>query len=659
MAPTDGPSQRPAQPPTTSRRVPRARLVVAAVVALAAALAAGHLVAAFVGPQASPPLAVGNAAIDLTPSWLKDFAIATFGTADKLALLVGMGVVLVGLAVAAALASRRGPAPGTVLIAVVGVVGLVAVVTRPDVGRLAALAPLASLASGVATWLLLHRRAAPPGDDAAGPAAMVPGPTDPGSENPGAEDPGSEDSGSEESGSEDRETLDPRPSDTASPGPAAADARTPDPETSDPESSDSRIPDPGSADAGSTHSETPDRVSPDPETSDRKTPAPASPDPETPDSRTPDPAPAVTASRRSSTTPPGRRRFLVTAGGAAVVAGVAGLAGRFVGGARDAASSRASAPPLDVARELPAPPHDADFAKLGTPTFLTPNDAFYRIDTALSVPQLPVEDWRLRIHGMVDRELELTYDDVRRRGLTERRITLCCVSNPVGGELISTATFTGVDLGDLLRDAGVRDGAQQLLSTSSDGWTCGTPLDVLLERDRGAMLALGMNGEPLPLEHGFPARLVVPGLYGYVSATKWVTDLEVTTWNARRAYWLDRGWAREAPVKTQSRIDRPAANATMSAGRVIAAGIAWAQHTGIAKVEVRLDGGRWREATLSAAVSDDTWRMWHIALDVRRPGGHRIACRATDKSGYTQTSERMGVLPDGATGHHAITFTTE
>lgn len=513
--------------------------MVAAVVALAAALAAGHLVAAFVGPQASPLLAVGNAAIDLTPSWLKDFAIATFGTADKLALLVGMGAVLVGLAVAAALASRRGPTPGTTLIAVVGVVGLVAVVTRPDVGRLAALAPLASLAAGVATWLLLHRHAAPPGDDTAGPA------------------------------------------------------------------------------------------------------------------------PAVTASRRPSTPPPGRRRFLVTAGGAAVVAGAAGLAGRFVGGARDATASRASAPPLDAARELPSPPNDADFAKLGTPTFLTPNDAFYRIDTALSVPQLPVEDWRLRIHGMVDRELELTYDDVRRRGLTERRITLCCVSNPVGGELISTATFTGVDLGDLLRDAGVRDGAQQLLSTSSDGWTCGTPLDVLLERDRGAMLALGMNGEPLPLEHGFPARLVVPGLYGYVSATKWVTDLEVTTWNARRAYWLDRGWAREAPVKTQSRIDRPAANATMSAGRVIAAGIAWAQHTGIAKVEVRLDGGRWQEATLSAAVSDDTWRMWHIALDVRRPGSHRIACRATDKSGYTQTSERVGVLPDGATGHHTITFTTE
>ncbi|MBB3662301.1 DMSO/TMAO reductase YedYZ molybdopterin-dependent catalytic subunit [Prauserella sediminis] len=581
MATTDDPSQESAQPATTApRRVPRARLVIAAVVALAAALATGHLVAAFVGPQASPLLAVGNTAIDLTPSWLKDFAIATFGTADKLALLVGMGGVLLGLAVAAALASRRGPAPGTVLIVAVGVLGLVAVVTRPDVGRLAALAPLASLAAGVATWLLLHRRAAPPAPTTAATTVT--------------------------------------PHDTADPD-------TADPDAADPDAAD---PDAGRADDAA-----------DAETGQADDATPHGP--------------------RASEALPGRRRFLVAAGGAAAVAGVAGLTGGFVGGARDATSSRASAPPLRGTRRLSAPPHDADFAKLGTPTFLTPNDAFYRIDTALSVPQVPADDWRLRIHGMVDRELELTYDDVRRRGLIERRITLCCVSNQVGGELISTATFTGVDLGELLRDAGVRDGAQQLLSSSSDGWTCGTPIDVLLERDRGAMLALGMNGEPLPLEHGFPARLVVPGLYGYVSATKWVTDLEVTTWNERRAYWLDRGWAREAPVKTQSRIDRPSSGATMPTGRVIAAGIAWAQHTGIAKVEVRLDGGRWQEATLSADVSDDTWRMWHIALDVDRPGNHRLACRATDKSGYTQTSERMGVLPDGATGHHTITFTTE
>lgn len=537
MERTDGPSQEPMQHATAPRRVPRVRLVIAALVALAAALAAGHLVAAFVGAQASPLLAVGNTAIDLTPSWLKDFAVATFGTADKLALFVGMGAVLVGLAAAAGLASRRGPVPGAVLIAAVGVLGLVAVVTRPNVGSLAALAPLASLAAGLTTWLLLHRRALPPA--------------------PVAEPAGDD------------------VTDTA------------------------------------------------------------------------------------TSTPSGRRRFLTTAGGVAVAAGAAGLAGGFVGGARDATSSRASAPPLRASRRLPAPPNDADFAKLGTPTFLTPNNAFYRIDTALTVPQVPAEDWRLRIHGMVDRELELTYADVRRRGLIDRRITLCCVSNQVGGELISTATFTGIDLGDLLREAGVRGGAQQLLSTSSDGWTCGTPIDVLLERDRGAMLAVGMNGEPLPLEHGFPARLVVPGLYGYVSATKWVTDLEVTTWDASQSYWLQRGWGREAPVKTQSRIDRPRANATMPTGRVVAAGIAWAQHTGIAKVEVRLDGGRWQEATLSADVSDDTWRMWHIALDVGRPGNHRLACRATDKSGYTQTSERVGVLPDGATGHHTITFTAE
>ncbi|MFC4001719.1 molybdopterin-dependent oxidoreductase [Prauserella oleivorans] len=518
---------------TERARLSAPHAVVTGVVALAAALAAGHVVAAFVGRSASPYLAVGSAVVELTPAWLEDWAVRTFGTADKVVLLGGMAVVLLLLAVVAGVLSRRGPGPGTALIGGLGVLGGVAVFTRADVGQLALLAPLASLVAGIGTFRFLHARAL-------------------------------------------RETTE---------------------------------------------------------------------NPDNPENIGGRPA-------------PGRRRFLLGAGGVAAGAGVLGLGGQLLGVSRDAASSRAAVPPLRPVRPAPPVPPDADFAKLGTPTFLTPNTDFYRIDTALVVPQVRADGWTLRLHGMVERELELSYDDVRARRLVERTITLCCVSNEVGGPLISTANFIGVDLGELLREAGVRPGAEQLFSTSADGWTCGTPLAVVLDRDRGALLALGMNGEPLPLEHGFPARLVVPGLYGYVSATKWVTDLEVTTWEARRAYWFERDWAREAPVKTQSRIDRPVAFGTLLAGRVVAAGIAWAQHTGIAKVEARLDSGPWREAELSTVVTDDAWRMWQIALDVPRPGNHRLTCRATDRSGYTQTPLRSPVLPDGATGWHEITFTT-
>ncbi|PXY32771.1 molybdopterin-binding protein [Prauserella muralis] len=491
--------------------------------ALAAALAGGHLVAAFVGPNASPYLAVGNSAIDLTPAWLKDFAVRTFGTYDKLVLLGGMAVVLVLVAVAAGLLSRRTAWPGVVVVVALGVLAGFAVHTRPDLGQLALLAPAVSLLTGLVVFRWLHAR--------------------------------------------------------------------------------------GLAVAEGIHAAS-------------------------------------------------RRRFLTGVGGVAAGAGIAALTGQLVGRAKDAGSSRRAVGELKVARKAPPIPADADFAKLGTPTFLTPNDAFYRIDTALVVPQVRAEDWTLRIHGMVERELSFDYADIRGRPLVERTITMCCVSNEVGGPYISTANFIGVDLADLLDEAGVRPGAQQLFSTSADGWTCGTPVEDAMDRERGALLAIGMNGEPLPLEHGFPARMVIPGLYGYVSATKWVTDLELTTWDARRAYWLDRDWAREAPVKTQSRIDAPKGFQTVPPGRVVAAGIAWAQFTGIAKVEVRLDDGPWQEAELSADVNDNTWRMWQLELDVRRPGSHQLTCRATDKSGYTQTAERAPVLPDGATGRHTVTFTT-
>ncbi|WP_290063282.1 molybdopterin-dependent oxidoreductase, partial [Amycolatopsis solani] len=212
-------------------------------------------------------------------------------------------------------------------------------------------------------------------------------------------------------------------------------------------------------------------------------------------------------------------------------------------------------------------------------------------------------DWSLRLHGMVDREIRYSYNDIRNRPLVERTVTMTCVSNEVGGDYVSTANFIGVDLADLLAEAGVRSGAEQLFCTSVDGWTSGTPVAAATDRGRGAMLAIGMNGEPLPLEHGFPARLVTPGLYGYVSATKWVVDIEVTTWAARQAYWLKRSWAREAPIKTESRIDSHRGFANVQKGKVRVAGVAWAQHTGIEKVEVRIDQGPWQATTLSQEVN--------------------------------------------------------
>jgi DMSO/TMAO reductase YedYZ molybdopterin-dependent catalytic subunit len=234
-------------------------------------------------------------------------------------------------------------------------------------------------------------------------------------------------------------------------------------------------------------------------------------------------------------------------------------------------------------------------------------------------------------------------------------VTLACVSNPVGGDLISTATFTGVDLRELLMEVGVAPGADQAFSTSVDGWYTGTPVDVLLEQGRGAMLAVGMNGEALPLEHGFPVRMVVPGLYGYVSATKWVTDLELTTFAAKAGYWLKRGWAEQAPIKTQSRIDSPRGYAALPAGRVTVAGIAWSQPTGIGRVEVSMDGGPWQEAELATDVSGDTWRMWRIDFDLA-PGGHSVRSRATAADGVLQTEAVADPVPDGATGWPDVAF---
>ncbi|HEX2131513.1 MAG TPA: molybdopterin-dependent oxidoreductase [Actinophytocola sp.] len=491
----------------------RGRAVVVALVSLGAALTAGHLVAGFVGPPASPFLAVGNWVRDLSPHPVTEWAKDTFGTADKLVLFLGVTLVVLGCAVAAGLLSRARAWPGLLVATGLGLVGFVAVLGRPDLGQLAILAPVASLLAGVGVFNLLHKRADP-----------------------------------------------------------------------------------------------------------------------------------VTSGDR--------RDFLRLSAGVAVGAGVLGGVGQVLASRVDVEASRRAVGRLRVAE--PAPPIPPGAAFPGTVSFLTDNRDFYRIDTALTVPRMTARDWRLRVHGMVDRELELDFAAVRDRPLVERPITMACVSNEVGGSLISTANFIGIPLRDVLLEAGVRPGADQLLSTSVDGFTAGSPVEAVLDPDRGALLAIGMNGEPLPVEHGFPARLVVPGLYGYVSATKWLTELKLTTFAAEQGYWIPRGWSARGPVKTQSRIDSPRDGDTTGTS-VTVAGVAWAPAVGIDRVEVGVDG-RWQDADLATEVGRNTWRMWRATLDLE-PGEHRIAVRATDRDGDTQTDALAPPAPDGATGWHTITVT--
>ncbi len=363
------------------------------------------------------------------------------------------------------------------------------------------------------------------------------------------------------------------------------------------------------------------------------------------------------AVREPATGPGTSRRHLLlasaAAGAGAIVTGATGTAlGAGLSAAGGTPSSRAAVTArLATApvRRAPALPPGADTGVPGATPFVTANADFYRIDTALRVPALRAEDWRLRVHGMVGRELEIGFDDLLRRPLVERWVTLNCVSNEVGGNLVSTARFVGVELRDLLLEAGPAPGADQLLSTSTDGWTAGTPTAAVLAPGTGALLAVGMNGEALPREHGFPVRMVVPGLYGYVSATKWLAELELTTFAGRSSYWADRGWGVFGPIKTGSRIDVPGPFADVRAGQVVVAGTAWSQPRGIAAVEVQVDEGPWLPAALAADVSGSTWRMWRAAVDMA-PGGRTVRCRATDADGRTQTDRVAPVLPDGATG---------
>ncbi|WP_324651551.1 molybdopterin-dependent oxidoreductase [Georgenia sp. H159] len=466
----------------------------------------------------SPLLAVADSFIDLTPPWLKDLAVATFGTADKVALVVGMGLVLAAVCAGIGLLARRRLGAALAVFALVGVVGTTAVLTRPG----AAVPDALPTVVGVVVGLLVLRR-------------------------------------------------------------LLRDVTT-------------------------------------------------TPEVEMPSDLT--------------------RRSVLVGGGALAAVGLLGiLAGRVLSGAGDAVRAARAA---FVVPRVPAPvtiPAAADQGVPGQTSYRTPNDSFYRIDTAVVAPQVDPATWRLRVHGLVEHEVEIDMAELLDQPMVEALVTLTCVSNYVGGNLAGNAVWTGWPVRELLARARPLPEADMVLSTSVDGWTAGTPLDVLTD-GRNSLLAVGMNGEPLPPQHGFPVRMVVPGLYGYVSATKWLVDLKVTRFADDEGYWTPRGWSARGPVKTASRIDVPG-NGRVDAGPTVVAGVAWAQHRGISRVEVRVDDGEWQEATLAAEPTVDAWRMWMLEWDAQ-PGEHRLTVRATDGTGETQTEQLAPPAPDGSSGWHTV-----
>ena len=366
-----------------------------------------------------------------------------------------------------------------------------------------------------------------------------------------------------------------------------------------------------------------------------------------------DPA-AMAAATPGTTTSAGassRRRFLIVSGAVAAGAALATTAGRALRTRFDASTSRNAVVLPKVATPLLEAPATVAADAPGISPFFTPNANFYRVDTALAVPQVRTEDWELKVTGMVDKDLRFSYADLLERNLVEEDITLTCVSNTVGGQLTGTARWLGIPLSELLDEAGVQSGADQIVGRSVDGYTGGFPLAAAY--DRPTLVAIGMNGEPLPIDHGFPARLLVPGLYGYVSATKWLTEIELTRFADFDQYWVKRGWDQEAPIKTMSRIDAPRTLAKIAAGTFVIGGVAWAQTVGISKVEVAIDDGDFVEADLADDWSENTWRQWSLKWDAPA-GRHRITVRATDANGELQTDQRAEPFPNGASGWMSI-----
>ncbi|MFI6066439.1 molybdopterin-dependent oxidoreductase [Micromonospora sp. NPDC051227] len=561
---------------TTSRRY----AALAGITAAAVAIGIAEPVAVLTGPRSAPLVAVGGVIVDAVPESLKQLAIDLFGTADKIALLVGTAVLLGGFAALFGVLAVRRLALGLAGIAAFGAIGVAAALTRPGADLADALPSLVGAGLGaLVLWLFIG-----------GPFEL-----DPWSWSPPTPPAGPVSSAGPVS----------QAGPVSSAGPALPAGPVPPGES---------VP-----------------VTPAGPTTGAEPVGPAEVDPES------------------------RRRFLTGSGVLLGTAVVAGLGGRWLAGRRGVSAARdAIRLPAPVA-PAPAVPAGADLSLTQLAPYVTPNFGFYRIDTALVVPQVDPDTWRLRIHGRVGRERTYSYADLLARPLVERYVTLACVSNEVGGDLIGNALWLGVPLRELLDEVEPDDDADQVVGRSVDGWTCGTPTAALRD-GRDALLAVGMNGEPLPVEHGFPVRVVVPGLYGYVSACKWVTELELTRFADFDAYWVPRGWSAQGPIKTQSRIDTPRGRNRLTAGPVTVAGVAWAQHRGIRRVEVRVDDGPWQEAALAPTVSVDTWVQWSWRWDAT-PGEHRLQVRATDATGETQTERTQDVVPDGATGWHTITVT--
>jgi DMSO/TMAO reductase YedYZ molybdopterin-dependent catalytic subunit len=349
-----------------------------------------------------------------------------------------------------------------------------------------------------------------------------------------------------------------------------------------------------------------------------------------------------------------RRRFVVVAAGAAAFGALGAGVGWALRQGRSVEAARESLAARLGARAVPLPSNVSvlDDAVPGISPIVTPNDDFYRIDTRILVPQVDPDGWSLRVTGMVDRDVELTFDELLAMERIDEYVTLQCVSNEVGGKLVGNAHWSGVPLRELFDLAGARPDATQVVGRSVDGWTAGFPTEVVGD-GRPCMVAITMNGEPLPVRHGFPARLIIPGLYGYVSATKWLTEIELTTWEAFDGYWVPRGWAKEGPIKTQSRVDVPRAGSTLPPGPTAVAGVAWAPTREVSKVELRVDDGAWAPARLSGALSEHSWVQWVHTWDAA-PGSHVMQVRATDGDGNTQTADLAPPAPSGATGYHTI-----
>ncbi|MDH6180261.1 DMSO/TMAO reductase YedYZ molybdopterin-dependent catalytic subunit [Microbacteriaceae bacterium SG_E_30_P1] len=499
------------------------------VLSAAASVSVGHLVALFVAPAASPLLAVGAWVIDIVPPWVKDAAIALFGTGDKVALLVSLGLLVAVLAVLAGVVELRRSPWGVVILVIVGAIATAAALSR---------------AGSTINWAI--------------PTAV------------------------------------------------------------------------GVAVGAGVLRITADRL------------------------RRWSRAPSTSVPAEFSSAGVSRRGFLTAVAVSAGVAALAGVASGVMSRVTEAANTVREAIRLPKpAVAAPPIPAEAELDIEGLATVVTPNASFYRIDTALGVPKIDPSEWRLRITGMVENEIEIGWDELLALPLEEAAVTLTCVSNPVGGDLIGNAVWLGYPIRHLLERARPTVDADMVLSRSIDGWTASTPLESLTDDARVAMLAVGMNGEPLPLEHGFPVRMVVAGLYGYVSATKWVTELTVTRFDRETAYWTDRGWAELGPIKMSSRIDVPRAGVVVDAGRVVVAGVAWAQHKGIHGVQVSVDRGEWHDARLAEEINVDTWVQWVWEWDAE-PGDHELQVRATDAFGGTQSPERVAPVPDGAEGWHTV-----